>query len=198
MSLNPTLNNPSIARDLFWSLRRHKAPERACRLMTRVRHGLAVYSRTVEKIYTKYSVYQTNAQQSIVILPDFNAYHDMIHHISHEAIEPTGIRIILGEAIGKPGLWVMGKLQGRKSASALPLPLAVKAMRMGAYSEGRLLPILQYGDLREMTRMQLPYLHLHRVRLERLSRLSQFDRDMVAKAIERRLDKLAQVNQDNL
>jgi hypothetical protein len=166
--------------------------------MTRLQGGLAVYSRTVSKIYTNYSVHCPSHGKGLVILPDFEAYHDMIHNVPSEAIEPTAVRIILGEALGKQGLWVMGKLQGRKAASALPLALGIKAMRIGAYCEGAFLPILQYGDLREMTKCRLPYLHLHRVCLDRLTALSTFDRNMLASAIQKRLETLLNIRQDDI
>ena len=182
----------SVATDLCWSLKRHQAPDRAVALMKRMEKCLAVYSRTVRKIYTNYSVHRPEADDNgLVILPDFSAYHDMIHNITAEAIEPTGVSIVPGAALGKKGMYVTGKMRGRKSSSALPLATGIKAMRMGAFCEGVFLPIVQYGDLREMSRTQIPYLHLHRVNLAKLTEISDFEKSNVASNIQSRLQHLA-------
>ncbi len=182
----------AVAKDLCWSLKRHQAPDRAFALMKRMEKCMAVYSRTVRKIYTNYDVHRPESDDSgLVILPDFTAYHDMIHNISAEAIEPTGVAIVPGAALGKKGMYVTGKLQGRKSSSALHLATGIKAMRMGAFCDGPFLPILQYGDLREMSRTQIPYLHLHRVNLSKLTEISDFEKSNVASNIQSRLQHLA-------
>ena len=186
--------NQAVAKDLCWSLKRHQSPDRAFALMKKMENCLTVYSRTVRKIYTNYHVYRPESNNSgLVIFPDFTAYHDMIHNISAEAIQPTGVSIVPGAAFGKKGLYVTGKLKGRKASSALPLAVGIKAMAMGAFCEGAFLPILQYGDLREMTRSQLPYLHLHRVNLDKLTEISAFERSNVASNIQSRMKFLAQI-----
>ncbi len=184
----------AVAQDLCWSLKKHQAPDRAFALMQKMENCMTVYSRTVRKIYTNYRVYRPESDDSgLVILPDFTAYHDMIHNISADAIEPTGVSIVPGAALGKKGLYITGKLKGRKASSALPLVTGLKAMKMGAFCDGAFLPILQYGDLREMTRSQLPYLHLHRVNLSKLTEISAFERTNVASNIQSRMQHLTQI-----
>ena len=48
------------------------------------------------------------------------------------------------------------------------------------------LPILIKGDLREFDQ-QMPYLHLHRLQIARLDRLSAFERDDIQSTITRKL-----------
>jgi hypothetical protein len=48
------------------------------------------------------------------------------------------------------------------------------------------LPILIKGDLREFDQ-QMPYLHLHRLQIGRLDRLSAFERDDIQSTITRKL-----------
>jgi hypothetical protein len=48
------------------------------------------------------------------------------------------------------------------------------------------LPVLVKGDLREFNQ-QMPYLHLHRLQVARLTRLSSFERDDIQHTITRKL-----------
>jgi hypothetical protein len=48
------------------------------------------------------------------------------------------------------------------------------------------LPVLMKGDLREFDQ-QMPYIHLHRLQLARLERLSSFERDDIQQTITRKL-----------
>ncbi len=180
-------------KDLTWSLKHHQAPDRAFDLMKSIENRLAVYSRTVNKIYTNYSVHRpaSSATAGLVILPNFTAFHDMMHNIPSDAIEPTGLKIVPGAAIARDGLYLTGQLKGRKHTSALPLKVGVKAMKIGAFCDGPFLPILQYGDLREMEKKQIPYLHLNRIRLDKLTSISQFDCNGISRNIMQSLELLA-------
>ncbi len=188
-----TTTQSNTAKDLCWSLKDHQAPDRAFALMKAIENKLAVYSRNVNKIYTNYSVHrpESKASAGIVILPNFSQYHDMMHNIPANAIEPTGVRIVPGAALARDGLYLTGKLKGHHSSSALPLKTGVKAMKMGAFCDGPFLPILQYGDLREMGKKQIPYLHLNRIRLDKLNGLSQFECKGIARNILDSLSTLA-------
>jgi len=187
---------PISVKDLSWSLKHHQAPDQAFALMKAIENRLAVYSRTVNKIYTNYTVHKptSNATAGLVILPDFSCYHDMIHNIPVEAIEATGLKIIPGAAIARDGLYLTGKLKGREHSSALPLKTGVKAMKMGAFCDGPFLPILQYGDLREMEKKQIPYLVLNRIRLDKLVGHSLFECQGISRNILKSLEKLAQAD----
>ncbi|NVJ11611.1 hypothetical protein HUW63_41370, partial [Myxococcus sp. AM001] len=48
------------------------------------------------------------------------------------------------------------------------------------------LPIMMKGDLREFDQ-QMPYIHLHRLQVSRLTRLSTFERDDIQQSITRKL-----------
>jgi hypothetical protein len=48
------------------------------------------------------------------------------------------------------------------------------------------LPVMMKGDLREFDQ-QMPYIHLHRLQVTRLSRLSSFERDDIQQTITRKL-----------
>ena len=48
------------------------------------------------------------------------------------------------------------------------------------------LPVLMKGDLREFDQ-QMPYIHLHRLQVQKLSRLSAFERSDIQQSITRKL-----------
>ncbi len=187
-------NYSQSPKDLIWDLRQIQSPRRAFHFMEAFKTGLCVFSKSVLKIYTNYSVHmphQANLNESkLVILPQFQAYHDIVNNISDEAVEATSCRVIPGQAINKKGTFLAGKMKGCRSASVLPLATAVKAIRMGAYEDGRFLPLLAYGDLKEMPSKNIPYLTLHRINLNKLTHLADFEKDMLERTVLRNLQNL--------
>lgn len=181
-------------KDLIWDLQQIQSPQRAFRFMQAFKTGLCVFSKSVQKVYTNYSVHMPNranlGESTLVILPQFQAFHDIVNNISDEAIEATSCRVVPGQAINKQGTFLAGKMKGCRSASVLPLATAVKAIRMGAYEDGRFLPLLAYGDLKEMPSKNIPYLTLHCINLDKLSHLANFEKDMLERTVLRNLENL--------
>lgn len=181
-------------KDLIWDLVHLKSPERAFQFMDAFKSGLCVFSSAVQKVYTNYSVHMPNrmdpSEKKLVILPQFQAFHDIVNNIPEEAIEPTNCKIIPGQAINKKGVYLSGKMRGCRSATVLPLLTAIKAIRLGAYAEGEFLPLLAYGDLKEMPRKNIPYLMLHKINMDKLGHLADFEKDMIERTVLRNLEHL--------
>ncbi len=181
-------------KDLIWDLVHLKSPDRAFRFMDAFKSGLCVFSSSVQKVYTNYSVHMPNQsnpdEKKLLILPQFQAFHDIVNNIPEESVEPTNCKIIPGQAIGKKGVYLSGKMKGCSSASVLPLSTAIKAIRLGAYKEGTFLPLLAYGDLKEMPKKNIPYLMLHKINMEKLSHLADFEKDMIERTVLRNLEHL--------
>jgi len=181
-------------RDLIWDLMHVKSPDRAFKFMDAFKTGLCVFSSSVQKVYTNYSVHMPNSanleDKKLVILPQFQAFHDIVNNIPEEAIEATTCKIIPGQAINKKGVFLSGKMKGCRSPSVLPLKTAIKAIQLGAYAEGKFLPLLAYGDLKEMPKKNIPYLMLHKINLEKLTHLADFEISMMERIVLRNLEKL--------
>ena len=185
-------------KDLIWDLVHLKAPERAFQFMDAFKTGLCVFSSSVQKVYTNYSVHMPNAanleDKKLVILPQFQAFHDIVNNIPEEAIETTSCKIIPGQAINKSGVYLSGKMRGCNAASVLPLKTAIRAIRLGSYAEGKFLPLLAYGDLKEMPRKNIPYLMLHKINMDKLTHLADFEIDMIERTVLRNLENLQKVS----
>ncbi len=181
-------------KDLIWDLMHIKSPDRAFQFMDAFKTGLCVFSSAVQKVYTNYSVHMPNAanleDKKLVILPQFQAFHDIVNNIPEEAIESTNCKIIPGQAINKKGVFLTGKMRGCSSASVLPLKTAIKAIRLGAYAEGKFLPLLAYGDLKEMPKKNIPYLMLHKINMDKLTHLASFETEMIERTVLRNLENL--------
>lgn len=181
-------------KDLIWDLKKIKSPERAFNFMNAFKNGLCVFSKSVRKVYTNYSVHMPNRnnlnESTLVILPQFQAFHDIVNNIPEDAVESTTCRILPGQAISRKGTFLAGKMKGTHSASVLPLATAIKAIRLGAYEDGRFLPLLAYGDLREMPSKNIPYLTLHRINMDKLGHLADFEKELLQRTVLRNLSQL--------
>ena len=105
-------------RDLDWDL--HAITDRALAIafLRRFESRLCIYSSYVEKLYSNYSfVVPQDEQGGITILPDEMAWHDIFHDIPADAVEPTGVHVLPGEAIGCDGLYIKVPGESRLVAS---------------------------------------------------------------------------------
>ncbi|MCY1381209.1 hypothetical protein D9M69_690900 [compost metagenome] len=124
----------------------------------------------------------------MVVLPEPYAFHDTLHGIDPSAVRRTGLCVLPGAVLGKPGLLM--STQVREGGPA-PRTMAFKPALAQIISNQKkigdvFLPILMKGDLREFGQ-QLPYIHLHRLQVHKLTRLSAFERSDIQQAIIRKL-----------
>lgn len=173
--------------DLEWDVGAN-ARQSAIDFVTHFESRLCVYSASVEQLYTNYTInFSSRANAPLVILPNPYAFHDTYSRVSAQSIRDTGLFIIPGETIGKQGLHLVSRHK-QKSAGATPIPFrhALKKILSTQANEDPFLPVLVKGDLREFN-AQTPCLHLHRIKLPELTKLSMFEQQSIKRAINQKL-----------
>lgn len=175
--------------DLVWDLDSMARRELAERFIKLFENRLCVYSESVGQLYTNYSLhFPSELGRKMVVLPNPYAFHDTLHGIDAQAIRKTGLCVLPGKLQGKPGLLLSTQITGQGPAPrSMPFKPALAQIISNQKKVGDLfLPVLVKGDLREFNQ-QMPYLHLHRLQVARLTRLSSFERDDIQNTITRKL-----------
>lgn len=181
--------------DLVWDLNKINKHQQAMNFVKKFENKLCVFSSAVGQMYTNYSIFfPEDADRQMVILPDPYAFHDTFHHLEDNAVQATGLHVIPGNLIGKQGLYLVIS-QKDKNVRSVPIPFqeGMRQILRRSHSEDPFLPVLIKGDLREFNE-QLPCLHLHRLRLNRLESLSELERNGIRSVIT---DKLMQLYQES-
>ena len=182
-----SMENP----DLAWDLDDFAHRERATDFVLQFEKTLCVYSPSVNQIYSSYNMFfPKDMDRRLVILPDPVAFHDTFNRIEHDAVTATGLHIVPGELISKPGLFLANVAEGRVLGSRkVPFETAVRTIVKKRPEEDPFLPVLAKGDLREFEE-SWPVLHLHRVNINKLPELSELDRKSLADVIREKLESL--------
>ena len=179
--------------DLVWDLNKISKHQQAMNFVKKFENKLCVFSNTVEQLYTNYSIFfPEDSGRQMVILPDPYAFHDTFHHLKDDAVQSTGLHIIPGNLIGKQGLYLVISHKD-KNVRSVPIPFqeGMRQILRRSHSDDPFLPVLMKGDLREFND-QLPCLHLHRLRLNKLDSLSELERSGIKSVITDKLMKLYQ------
>ncbi|MEX1058226.1 MAG: hypothetical protein WED11_10875 [Natronospirillum sp.] len=158
---------------------------------------LCVYSDSVEQLYTNYTInFASREDAPLVILPNPYAFHDTYSNINPEAVRATGLFIIPGETLKKQGLHIIqrNRKTGELSA-AVSFRTGLRKILSSQASDDPFLPVLVKGDLREFD-ARTPCLHLHRMRLDKLEKISVFQRSSVKNAINESLYSLYKDSKD--
>ncbi|MCH8553383.1 MAG: hypothetical protein LAT62_15705 [Natronospirillum sp.] len=186
----PALNPRSNA-DLEWNLDKLQSRQKAREFVLHFESRLCIYSDSVEQLYTNYTInFPSRDNAPLVILPNPYAFHDTYSSINSEAVRDTGLFIIPGETIGKRGLHIVQRSRKTNALSpAIPFRNALRKILSSQASDDPFLPVLVKGDLREFD-STTPCLHLHRIRLNQLERISSFQRNSVKRAINENLYNL--------
>ena len=179
-------------RDLVWSLKDFHSPDNAMRFFEVFKNRFMVYSSSVEKLYCEYVTHLTgpSGQQRLVVLPDFTKFESIFNRVSQSAIAETSIHIYPRVQNGRTQLIVSGVATSSGKLEKLPLRQGLKAMKMGYFDRQKVFPALKLGDLREFPEKRLPYLRLHTVNYPKLSGLSSFEQQDIAKGAWEKLDQL--------
>lgn len=178
----------SSNKDLEWSLESINQRKLAIEFVTKFESRLCVYSSSVEQFYTNYTInFPSGEASKMVILPNPYAFHDTFHGIENSAIRDTGLHIIPGQMIGKSGLYLVVTYRNKDVKPApMPFKQAIRQMLNSQDSNDPFLPILVKGDLREFN-AKTPCLHLHRIKLSAMTRLSDFEKKSIQNAINDKL-----------
>jgi hypothetical protein len=142
-------------------------------------------------LYTNYRMYFPEEwQRKMVILPDPHAYHDTFFHIEPESVVATGVYIVPGGLIGKPGLYLANMQKSRTlSSRQVPFEAGMRTILANRPADDAFLPVLAKGDLRAMER-SWPVLHLHRIRSSMLQRFSALDLASLESIVSEKLESL--------
>lgn len=184
--------NTGQNQDLVWDLERMARHELAARFVRFFENRLCVYSDSVSQIYTNYSVHlPTGHNRKLVVLPNPYAFHDTLNHIEPAAVRPTGLCILPGTLTGEAGLLLSERIDdSERMPRTIPFRVGMARIISKHRRKGRsFLPIMMKGDLRELDR-QMPYIHLHCLSLDHLTRLSPFEREDIRINITRKLLRL--------
>lgn len=179
--------------DLIWKIGSHQYAESSVQFLKRFESALCLFSTTVAQLYSNYEMVPVSqGSKRIVALPNPHAYHDTFNHVNSEAIVPTGIRIIPSELTqsdfsGSLSLLFRSKKTGK--VHTMPLAQGIKKLEQ-TFGEGNFLPVMINKDL-HLINGKIPAMHLHRVKLDKLERLSQFQRSDIKITIERKMAELA-------
>lgn len=180
--------------DLVWGFEGISQRQRAIDFVMKFENRLCIYSGAVEKLYTNYSLYfPASENSSMVIIPNQYAYHDTFNNLNEEAIVDTHFDIIPGEMIGKTGLYLRIPFKDGNTMTTRPIPFrfAVERMLLNSSGQNPFIPVLVKGNLREFE-LQNPYLHLHRVDLSKIEKLSEFEIKDIQRVIWGKFKELAE------
>lgn len=175
--------------DLIWDLDSIARRELAERFIKLFENRLCVYSESTRQLYTNYDLHFPNdLGRKMVVLPNPYAFHDTLHGIESHAVRKTGLCVLPGVVLNKPGLLLTTMF---KEGGPAPKTMAFKPALAQIISNQKkagdiFLPIMMKGDLREFDQ-KMPYIHLHRLQVSRLTRLSTFERDDIQQTITRKL-----------
>lgn len=175
--------------DLIWDLDSMARRELAESFIKLFENRLCVYSESVRQLYTNYNLHFPHDQgRKMVVLPNPYAFHDTLHGIEAHAVRKTGLCVLPGVVLGKPGLLLSTQItDGGSAPKTMPFKRALAQIISNQKKSGDVfLPIMMKGDLREFDQ-QMPYIHLHRLQVSHLSRLSTFERDDIQQTITRKL-----------
>ncbi|MBD9484010.1 hypothetical protein IB229_13585 [Pseudomonas sp. PDM14] len=175
--------------DLIWDLDSIARRELAERFIKLFENRLCVYSESTRQLYTNYDLhFPSDLGRKMVVLPNPYAFHDTLHGIEVFAVRQTGLCVLPGVVLGKPGLLLTTQMKnGGPAPKTMPFKAALAQIISNQKKIGDVfLPILMKGDLREFDQ-QTPYLHLHRLQVQKLERLSTFERDDIQQTITRKL-----------
>jgi hypothetical protein len=181
--------NRAQNQDLVWDLDSIARRELAERFIKLFENRLCVFSESVHQLYTNYNLHFPSDQgRKMVVLPNPYAFHDTLHGLESQAVRTTGLCVLPGVVLGKPGLLLTTMFkEGGPAPKTMPFKPALAQIISNQKKAGDVfLPIMMKGDLREFNQ-QMPYIHLHRLQVSRLTRLSTFERDDIQQTITRKL-----------
>jgi len=179
--------NPDLAWDIGVGIDRDVARDFIMQFET----TLCVYSSTVEQLYSNYHIYfPEEYDRKMVILPDPGAFHDTFNGIVNDAVTITGLYIIPGELIDKPGLFLANVNKDRTLGNRrIPFEAGLRTIMKNRPADDPFLPVLAKGDLRAFEQ-SWPVLHLHRIKLKSLTERSELDRTNIHNVVLEKLESL--------
>ena len=144
--------------DLIWDLDSIARRELAERFIKLFENRLCVYSESTRQLYTNYNLhFPSELGRKMVVLPNPYAFHDTLHGIDPVAVRKTGLFVLPGVVLGKPGLLLTTQIRdGGPAPKTMPFKPALAQIISNQKKIGDVfLPILMKGDLREFDRYNI-------------------------------------------
>lgn len=190
---NIQFNDYTSNKDLVWNLGDKNLPERTVQFLKRFENTLCLFSGSVRQLYSNYEIHPIAANDNkAVALPNPRAYHDTYSHVTREAIRPTGLFIAPSEAANDEDskqLHLIYKSSKTGKFKSLPLEQGMRQLQKKFKDKGSFLPVILSTDLKFKLNNQ-PVMHLHRVDVDSLEGISEFQKKDIARAIEEKLSCL--------
>ncbi len=180
--------------DLVWGLDNITDKSKAQTFLKNFENKLCVYSPSVCQLYTRYEIIlPVLRNDSLVVFPTYQDVTASYSHINSDAILPTNIFIVSGEALNKDGLFVVIKSQDKfKALKAVPLMEGLKKIQGAFPHDDPFLPVMVKGGLREMGK-NIPCLNVSRIKLSALKQSSKLESNAIRTNI---LEKLGLLETD--
>lgn len=177
--------------DLIWDFQKSGQDDQEKEFINFFENKLCIFSPSVNKIYTNYNFFFPEDQQrQMVVLPNRYSFHDTLSNISSDAITPTGLHIIPGSRINKKEPYlVISKSDPKIKPMPIPFKKGIKLILERLHTDNPFLPILTRGDLRQYNETT-PSLHLNRLNINKLTSLSQFEKEDIKHVISKNIAKL--------
>ena len=113
--------------DLIWDLDSIARRELAERFIKLFENRLCVYSESTRQLYTNYNLhFPADYGRKMVVLPNPYAFHDTLHGIDPVAVRKTGLCVLPGVVLGKPGLLLTTQIRdGGPAPKTMPFKPAL-------------------------------------------------------------------------
>lgn len=184
--------NVSCNKDLIWVIGNKVYLESAVCFLKRFESALCLFSTSVDQLYSNYEIVPANNEANrMVAMPNPYAYHDTFSLLNSDAVVPTGIRVIPSEVAGRSGsskLLMLYKSSKSDQLRSIPLAQGLKKLEKH-FGKGRFLPVMVNNDL-QFINGTVPAMHLHRVEIDKLDHLSEFQRHDLQSTIARKMNRL--------
>lgn len=182
-----------INKDMIWYLGDRHYIDSSVDFLTRFKESLCLFSESVKQLYSNYDLFTTPEMNSkVVAMPNPYAYHDIYNDIPKSAIKPTGMYVIPNEVKESyhPGdLCLVYRSKAEGKIKTVSLRRGLEHLKEKYKDEGRFLPIIINKDL-SIRKDHRPVMHLHRLDIEELKDLSDFQKRDISIAIEDKLNAI--------
>ncbi|VUD47971.1 hypothetical protein TDB9533_01136 [Thalassocella blandensis] len=162
---------------IIWDIDSFHKKHLALDFVKNINELLCVFSSTLRHIYGEYSIETLSAIDTKIVVVPSTYSMERYTDIGEDAILPTGIHVYPGWFFKKdvPYLMTFPVKSGDTQYRSRPLsPMHCFEIIERTIIKDNFLPIIKNGDLREFNQ-QAPYLHLHRININKIDNLSQFD-----------------------
>lgn len=186
-------NGVTRNQDLIWTLGGKEFSESAYGFLKRFESALCLFSNTVSQLYSNYEIVHFGHEgRKLVALPNAFAAHDTFNNVDCDAIEATGLYIVPEEATrtsDKNGLLLLYRCSKTGKPKTLTLADGLGRVKSRYMPKEPFLPVMINRDLRSL-KGNLPAMHLHRLRIDKLLKMSDLEKGDILKTVNQKMEML--------